>query len=264
MSHDATKVLLGSTQSSMKKGVISFASDPATFLAGLAVRRNSSDLLSVTKADGMWAGVSLGKTLSDSLRTQVLPKGLRVPILLEAAPARGIVTITSFANLIATSNDTLQVGATTFTFKASVSTSTEVLAATSNAATAAALVAKINAHSVAGPLFIATAVGAVVTITAKNNVTDGATIALVYVDVHGSDIGLTVDHATFTGGALTAADFVVKGAHVYISDTTGKADDPNSAATLSRAIYTDSSVLTGIDETGASVACVLVDMQGGL
>ncbi len=265
MPHDATKVLLGQTQSSCKEAPEVFNSDPATYLAGLAVRRTSGGVLSVTKSAGGWAGISLGKSLSDHKKTSVLATGLRVPVLIESAPARQVVTITSYANLIATSNDTLKIGATTFTFKASPSTESEVAAATDNATTAAALVTKINAHSVAGPLFKATSLSNVVTITAKNNATEGADIDCVYTDTHSVDVGLTIADAgiTFVGGGDTAADYVTIGAAVYFSDTTGKADDPNSAATVSNAIYI-SGVMTGVAEDGSEVAVALVDMQGGL
>ncbi len=261
MSHDATKILMGTTKSSVKGGTEAFASAPSTYLAGLAVRRASTNLLSLTKAAGRWVGISLGKELSDVNKTSVLKSGLGVPVLLEKAPARGVVTITSYANLIVTSNDTLKVGATTFTFKASPSTEGEVGAVTDNGTTAANLVAKINAHSVAGLLFKAVAVGAVVTITAKNNSTLGSAIDLVYTDTH-SEIGATVDDITFTGGGI-ASDFVVIGQKAYFSDTSGKADDPNSGATISDAVYI-SEPLIGIQEDGTEAAVALVDMKGGL
>lgn len=268
MAHDASKVVLGSTQSSDKAGVSVYASDPATYLAGIAVRVANTGLLSVTKAAGGWAGVSLGKSLSDITKTAVLRGGLRVPILLEAAPARQVVTISSYANLVAAGNDTLKIGATTFTFKTSVSTEAEVLCAasgSSNTVVGAALAAKINAHSVAGTLFVATASNGVVTITAKNNATDGATIDCVYTDSGTATVGITVadDAILFVGGAATAADYVAIGAKVYISDTTGKADDPNSAATISDGVYV-SGVMTGIAEDGSEVACALMDMPAGL
>ncbi len=262
--HDPTKAIMGVPQSSDRDASI-FNSDPATFIAGLAVRQTSTvGLLSVAVAAGQWAGISLGKSLSDTKKTSVLRSGLRVPVLIEQTPARQVVTITSYANLIATSNDTLKIGATTFTFKGSPSTEAEVGALTNNDTTAANLVTKINAHSVAGLLFVATAVTNVVTITAKNNATVGSTIDCVYTDTHSVDIGLTValDAVAFVGGG-TAADYVVIGEKVYFSDVTGKADDKNSAATVSDAIYV-SGVLTGIQEDGTEAACALVDMPGGL
>lgn len=264
MGHDASKVLMGATRMNSKE-VTEHLGSPSTFLAGLALRQHSNGSLSVTKADGGWLGISLGKGLSDAANSVAICRdGLSVPVLLENAPARGIVEITDYTKLVSGTDDTLKIGATTFTFKESVSTENEVLCAasgSSNAVVAAALVAKINAHSVAGPLFKATNVGAVVTITAKNNATLGASIDLVYTDGD-SNVGLTVDDVTFTGGGA-AADYVAIGSKVYFSDTTGKADDPNSGATISDAIYV-SGVLTGIQEDGSEAACALVDFTGGL
>ncbi len=265
MTHDASKVLLGSTTTSSKDGIEFYASSPITFPAGTAVRRTNANVLSVAKAAGGYLGVSLGRSLSDTLKTSIVKAGLGIPILLEAQPARGIVTITSYADLVDTANDTLQVGATTFTFKTSASTSTEVLCAasgSSNSVVAAALVVKINAHTTAGALFVASNVNGVVTITAKNNATVGSTVALVYVDSSPTTVGLTTDDVTLTGGGA-GADYVTIGQPVYISDTTGKADDPNSASTITNAFYS-SEVLTGIAEDGSEVSVALIDMIGGL
>ncbi len=266
MGQDATKCLMGSTGSSSKQGSEVFASDPATYKAGLAVRRNSSNLLSVVKADGRWVGISLGRSLSNHTKTTVLQAGEQVPVLLEADPARGHVTITSYANLVATSGDTLKLGATTFTAQSSAVShgGATFRAATSNAATATSLADQINFHAVAGPLFLAIVDpndSSSVIITAKNNATLGASVDLVYTDTH-SEIGLTVDDITLTGGGIDP-DYVVKGAAVYFSDSTGKADDPESGATISNAIYV-SEPLTGVDEDGNEVYAALVDMVGGL
>jgi hypothetical protein len=262
--HDSSKVLLGITAMSGRGGVESIGSDPATYTAGLAVRLASTGLLSVTKAAGQWLGVSLGKDLSDASRTSVLKSGLSVPVLLELTPARGVVTITSYANLVSGTDDVITVGATAFTAQAGSATLGQATfqAASSNNATATSLAAQINAHATAGALFKAVAAGAVVTITAKNNATLGEDIPLTYTD-NDTNVGATVDDTTFTGGGADAADYVVKGEKVYFSDTSGKADDPDSGATISDAVYV-SGVLTGINEAGEEVACALVDMQGGL
>ncbi len=264
MGQDATKVLMGSTRSSSKQGTEVFASDPSTYLAGLAVRLASTGLLSVTKSAGHWAGISLGRSLSDHKKTTVLKAGEQVPVLVEAGPARGIVTITSYANLVVTSGDTLKVGATTFTAQSSAVShgGATFRAATGNNETAASLADQINFHAVAGPLFTAVAVGPVVTITAKTNTTLGSTIDLVYTDTHSADIGLTVDDVTFTGGGV-APDFCVIGAPVYFSDVTGKADDPESGSTISNGVYV-TEALTGIDEDGNEVYAAVIDMAGGL
>lgn len=264
MPHDATKVLLGTSRSSSKQGSEVFPSDPATYKAGLAVRRNSSNGLSLVKADGVWAGISLGRSLSDTLKTEVLKAGEQVPVLLERQPARGTITITSYANLVAVTPDTITVGATVFTAQSGAATpgTATFRAATDNTATAASLATQINAHATAGALVKATSALGVVTLTALSNAVDADTIALAYADLGTATVGATVSGATLTDSDDTA-DWVVIGAKVYFSDTTGKADDPSSGATISDAIYV-SAPLTGIDEDGTSVAAVMIDMPGGL
>lgn len=263
--HNASLVKMGVPLSS-SKSVRCFDADPADFPAGTRVCLDSDGELSKDISDGMPIGISLGRSLSDTEKTDVLVEGLGVPVLLEKGPARLIVTITSYSNLIATSDDTLQfehAGLTldeTLTFKASASTEDEVAAASSNSQTATNLAAKINAHSVLGTIFHASANGAVVTVTAIDNTLDGADVDVTY--VNNSSTGLTLDDTTFTGGALSP-DYIVKGAKVYFSDTTGKADDSNSEATISDAVYV-SGLLTGIDEDGNSVNAAIIDMPGGL
>jgi hypothetical protein len=78
MGHNATKVLMGSSVSSVKeidnrKGVIG---------AGLAVRLSSADAISVALSDGNLLGISAGKSLSDTSRTAIFRKGLGVPVKL--------------------------------------------------------------------------------------------------------------------------------------------------------------------------------------
>lgn len=79
--HDSTKVLLGSTISTVRevdnrKGVIA---------AGTIVRLKSDDTISVASADGSPLGISVGRSLSDTSRTAIARKGLGVPVLLTAA-----------------------------------------------------------------------------------------------------------------------------------------------------------------------------------
>lgn len=79
--HNASQVLLGATPSSVKS-ISRFDSDPATFVAGTAVRAASGGGLTTTKASGFLCGISLGKSLSDTKKTAVARTGLAVPILL--------------------------------------------------------------------------------------------------------------------------------------------------------------------------------------
>jgi hypothetical protein len=76
--HDATKVLLGTSQSSHKK----VTSHDGAIEAGLIVRVKSDDTLSIAAADGQAIGISLGKDMSDLTRTAICRKGLRVPVQL--------------------------------------------------------------------------------------------------------------------------------------------------------------------------------------
>lgn len=78
MGHDATKVLMGTTRSSVKE----VDNRKGTIAAGLAVRLKSDDTIVVTSADGNLLGISLGKSLSDTARTAIVRKGLQVPIKL--------------------------------------------------------------------------------------------------------------------------------------------------------------------------------------
>lgn len=262
MPHDTTKVAMGSTYSN-DKAISEYSGSPATFPAGVAVRQKSDNTLSVTLADGQLLGVSLGKSLSDTDKVAVCRFGKKVPVLLEAKPAYGEVEITSYANLVSGTDDSVTVGATEFVAQVGAATLGQATfqAATSNNATATSLAAQINAHATAGALVEAVANGAVVEIRAKANTTAGNSIALAYTD-NDTNVGATVSAATLEGGG-DAPDYVVIGAKVYFSDTTGKADHANSDSTVSDAVYV-SGVLTGTDEGGNEVYAALVDMVGGL
>lgn len=80
MSHDATKVLMGSTQSTFKN----VDNAAGAIDAGKVVVRTSTGAISSTLASGSLIGVSLGKSLSDTSRTAIVRKGIQVPILIDA------------------------------------------------------------------------------------------------------------------------------------------------------------------------------------
>ncbi len=94
--HDATKVLMGSTQSSAKE-VTNHLGSVTTFEAGVACRLKSDDTLSLAQSDGELIGISLGRSLSNTGRVAIARKGLRVPILLTSGfdPAIGAVVAIS-------------------------------------------------------------------------------------------------------------------------------------------------------------------------
>lgn len=79
MGHDATKVLMGNITSNIKE-IDNRLGDPATFQAGLCVHLKSDDTLSLASADGSKLGVSVGRSLSDTKRTAICRKGVRVPV----------------------------------------------------------------------------------------------------------------------------------------------------------------------------------------
>lgn len=263
MAHDVTACAMGVVASS-DRAISDYSGNPATYVAGLALRRKSDDTLSVAVADGRWLGVSLGRSQSDISKTAVCRAGLRVPVLLESKPAYGLVTITSYANLVVSSGDDITIGATAFTAQSGAATPGDATfqAATTNEATATSLALQINSHATAGALVEALAVGDTVEVRALASGSGGNSIAFTYTD-NNSEIGATVSGSDTLEDGGDAADYVVIGEKVYFSDVTGKADDPNSGSTISDAIYV-TGVLAGIDEYGNTVEAALVDMPGGL
>jgi len=122
--------------------------------------------------------------------------------------ARGLFTITSFANLVSGTDDVLTVGVTGFTAQtgsATLGTGT-FQAATSNDASALSLATQINAHATAGALVEAWAIGAIVYVRAKTVGTGGNSIALGYTNNDGN-VGATKSGTTLTGGAATTPDY---------------------------------------------------------
>ncbi len=77
--NDPTKVLMGEVGSNLKE-IDNRPGDPATFQAGLVVHLKSDDTLSLASADGSKLGVSIGRSLSGTLRTVICRKGIKVPV----------------------------------------------------------------------------------------------------------------------------------------------------------------------------------------
>lgn len=272
MAHDATKVVLGATLSSVKD-VSTHASDPASFPAGVAVSIASTGALSLLKSSGPRVGVSLGRSLSDTKKTSVCRSGLGVPMRAALKRSSGVITVSSYANLLTTTPDTVTVGATVFTAQSGAATpgTATFRAATDNASTAISLAAQINAHATASTLVYAvvTSSGVVTLYSVVEGAGTGHDVALAYTDNGGGNIGIVLSGLSagkLTGGSntISAIDYAALGAKVYINDTTGFADAALTGfSTISDAVY-QSIELDGIDEDGSTVACVLVDFQGGL
>lgn len=268
--HSTSKALLG-----FAKGGVplcsDFNSDPATYLAGLVVRQSSTrDVLSLTS--GFKIGVSQGRSLSSSKRTTVLRKGEGVCIRAHLKRSTGVITISSYANLVSGTDDSITVGATVFTAQAGAATPGDATfqAATSNAATAISLAAQINAHATASTLVYAvvTSSGVVTLYAIVEGVGTGHDVAVAYTD-NDTNVGAVLSGLSggkLTGGSATISDiaYIAIGAKAYINDKTGKLDIAMSGfSTVSDAMYVTTEI-SGIDEDGVEVAAALVDMQGGL
>lgn len=274
MSQDATKVVLASHGSSVHDSD-SFAVDPANFLAGFCVSLGSDGLPSLLKSAGMRIGVSRGASLSDHKKTTITRTGLKVPVRATLKRATGVITISSYANLVSGTDDVITVGATAFTAQSGAATPGDATfqAATSNAATATSLAAQINAHATASTLVYAVVTSSgVVTlysiVAGVGSTGTGNDIALSYTD-NDSNVGAVLSGLSggkLSGGSNTISDiaYVVDGAKMYINDVTGAADIAMTGfSTVSDAVYRGIE-LTGIAEDASEVAAVVVDMPGGL
>lgn len=124
------------------------------------------------------------------LRPNELVKDNRAGQITAVGNNCGVATITSYANLVCTTADTITVMGTAFTASACavVLGCATFQAATSNCATATSLAAQINGHATVGCLVTATVSCAVVTILADSSST---TLTLSYTDGD-CNIGATV------------------------------------------------------------------------
>lgn len=270
---DSTKVVLGSVGSSIKD-VSCHNVDPATFLAGLCVSLGSDGLPSLLASAGMRIGVSRGASLSDHKKTDVVRAGLRVPVRAHLKRASGVVTISSYANLVSGTDDALAVAGVSFVAQAGAATLGQATfqAATSNAATATSLAAQINAHATAGAKVYAVASSATVTlysiVEGVGSTGTGNDIAVAYTD-NDTNVGITLSGLSggkLSGGSDTISDidYMTVGTKMYINNTTGKADVAMTGfSTVSDAVYV-AGPKTGIAEDASEVAAGIVDMQGGL
>lgn len=253
---------------SSRKRVSEYDADPAGFLAGRRVQLASTGLPSLAKGAGFTLGISLGRSLSNTKKTAVARDGLGVPVRLSLKRARGTVTITSYANLLTGTPDTVTINGTAFTAQAGAATpgTATFRAATGNTETAASLAAQINAHATVGLVVRASSALGVVTLAAVAPGAGGNAITTAYADLGSATVGATVQQATLASGSDTGVDvdYVVIGAKVYFDDISGDATDglmPGS--TISDATYV-SGELIGVNEDTSESPAALVDMPGGL
>ncbi len=262
MAHDATKVLLGTTTSSAKT-ITAEAADPATFVAGLAVRRKADGGLQ-TEDDSTAGliGISLGKSLSNHEETSVARKGLSIPLKIKAAYAEGTATIGDFADMTDGGADSYTVGDVEFVAQTGAVDEGDATfqAATSDEATAESLAAQINAHEDTMEVVTAVADGADVVITAKDLGEDGNAIVLTFTDDTENTAGSVTGSGTLEGGVDSPAEI---GQPVYVNDDGfGCADDDEDAAATGATYATE--LKTGVAEDGSEVFVALVDVRGSL
>lgn len=81
MAHDASKVVLGTSQSSFR--IVD--NKPGSIAAGTIVRQKSDGTISIAAADGAPLGISFGQNLGSHPSTHICRAGLKVPVLLTAA-----------------------------------------------------------------------------------------------------------------------------------------------------------------------------------
>ena len=121
------------------------------------------------------------------------------------AQASGVVTISSYANLVSGTDDVVTVAGVAFTAQAGAAVlgAATFQAATSNDATATSLAAQINAHATTSALVEATVDGAIVTIEAIAAGAAGNDIGLSYTD-NDAAVGAVISSVTsakLDGGA---------------------------------------------------------------
>jgi hypothetical protein len=111
------------------------------------------------------------------------------------------VTITSYANLVSGTPDSVSVNGTAFTAQATAVAhgGATFQAATSNTATAKSLADQINYHATVGLVVKARAIGAIVYLTAVHGGTAGNAIALAYTN-NDANVGATKSGTVFSGG----------------------------------------------------------------
>lgn len=121
--------------------------------------------------------------------------------------ARGLITITSYANLVSGTDDSITVKSQAFTAQVGAATpgAATFQAATSNSATAISLAAQINAHAVVSTFVTAQVVGETVVIRSILVGTVGNTYTLAYTD-NDTNIGATVSAATLLLGLALGDD----------------------------------------------------------
>ncbi len=153
--------------------------------------------------------------------------------------ASGDITITSYANLVSGTDDSVGVNGTTFTAQAgSVAVGDPTFqAASSNGATAISLAAQINGHATVGLVVRARAVNAIVYLEAIHGGVAGNSIALAYTESDGNS-GATKSGTALSGGTASS-DYADRKLEIC-----GIIKDSTVAGAVTQGLETESIVLT--------------------
>jgi hypothetical protein len=244
MPHDPTKVAMGTTVSNIRT-VTEEKGDPATFKAGLFVRRASGEtgLQLAAGSNAALIGVSLGSGLIDIKRTAVAREGLGIPVLLEddSTPAsRKIGDITYTSKLRGTEGNAISITLVDDTEDGSANVEVDGLDIIVNIETGVTVAEDISlalaAHDEA--------------------------FALIDAEVDSGDEDVAQSAASkqnLTGGD-NGDSHITEGGVVEINTTTGKATE---SGTETGAVYSKSGALTGVYEDGTTARVALIDMLTG-
>jgi len=241
MPHDSTKVLLGSHGSSDLVSTCENG-DPATFIAGLAVRKASTGDISLSS--GSLIGVSLGISQSDTKKTTVARVGNFIPVQITdegvfASLEEGDLTFTAIEKGVDGNSITIALvdGGTAGSEEVEVTGTDIVVSMDDGVSTAQEIADAIEASEDA--------------------------MALIGVEV-ASGQGAVAQDAFSEAPLADGADsfpYVIVGESLELSATTGKAVSDD---VLTGASYV-SGPLKGVDPiTKAEIDVALVDMGGGL
>jgi hypothetical protein len=236
--HDATRILLESHGSNHVEASCEVGA-PATFKAGLAVRKNSSGELSLSS--GSLIGISLGKSLSDTSKTSVARSGNMVPIRLA---------------------EYLTVAQLTFISKRpGIPISIEFVAG----ATAGSEVATVTGNDTDGYLISLSMdnVSTKSTTTQCKTALDANADVLALIETQIASGQGSTEVSAFAEDDIDSIAQPVKGALVRVSSTTGVAIP--SGGTLTGAVYV-SGALYGVEPSTLAIVCraAYVDMGRGL
>ena len=239
MSHDPTKVLLGGRVSSIAD-ITCEDGDPRVFVAGLAVRKNSSgELLLADNGVSPLMGVSAGQALVGDTKTSVFKTGNFIPLLLQDEAASVVIgDLTFTAAQAGDDGDSITI-------------------------TLADLASDGEATVVVDGNDIVISIDATVTTaqTIKDAIEeDEEASALVLVEIADGDEASAQAAAgeTSLSGGLTFNPIL--GSAVKIDDTTGKASDGGDTTAASFV----SGRLTGVyPTTKIEAPCALISLFGG-